>query len=160
MEQPVPGEAPDSPITHGICNDCSTKISLEMGMPTRDYLDEIPLPVLVVNDEGRVLTANRQARLALGKELDQIENNTGGIVFECAHARLPGGCGKTEHCSGCTIRRSVMETFVSGKAIVRRTVSLNRCSPDGVRESRFLVSTEKAGEVVLLRIDEVGVEKH
>jgi hypothetical protein len=79
----------------------------------------------------------------------------GGDVFECAYARLPGGCGRTAHCSGCTIRQTVMDTVRTGQGHLRAPAYLNRATPDGVQRIPLTISTERVGDFVLLRIDAV-----
>jgi hypothetical protein len=75
--------------------------------------------------------------------------------MECAYSKLPEGCGNTTHCVACTIRNNVMATFETGKSLERVPAFLNRLDRDSVYKTRFLISTEKVAEVVLLRIDEV-----
>jgi nitrogen fixation/metabolism regulation signal transduction histidine kinase len=112
-------------------------------------------PVLVVDSGDRIESANRKAREMLEKELAEIKGSSRGVVFECAYARLPEGCGKTDHCSGCAIRRTIAHTFESGKSSLRVPATLKCELPKEGEDRRFLISTEKAGDVVLLRIDDV-----
>jgi PAS domain-containing protein len=149
----------DALITHGICDECAFHLRAQVGMPLRDFLDGLGVPVLLLDSDGNVKTANKTVRQFLKKDLTQIEGNKGGDVFECRHATLPGGCGKTVHCSGCTIRRTVMDTFSSGKSQEKLRAYLNRETPDGSQPLRLLISTEKVHDVVLLRIDEITVDE-
>jgi hypothetical protein len=75
-------------------------------------------------------------------------------VLECAHAREPGGCGETVHCLACTIRRNVVETHRTGVPGTRVPAHLNVARGDGVESTRFVVSTRKVQQLLLLRIDE------
>lgn len=143
-------------ITHGICDTCAYHIIAQAGMPLQEYLDGLHAPVLVVNGDGIVETANAQARDILQKEPSQIEGQAGGDVFECAYARLPEGCGNTIHCAGCTIRRTVMHTHQTGESHTREPAVLNWESANETQQIPFLISTEKVGDVVLLRVDRVG----
>jgi hypothetical protein len=149
----------DAFITHGICDECAFHLHAQVGMPLRDFLDGLGVPVLLLDSDGNVKTANKAVRQFLKKDLLQIEGYKGGNVFECTHATLPGGCGKTVHCSGCTIRRTVMDTLNSGKSHEKAPASLNRETPDGSQALRLLISTEKVQDVVLLRIDEITVDE-
>ena len=79
-----------------------------------------------------------------------------GDVFECANARLPGGCGRTIHCSGCTLRRTVTDTFTTGRSHVRVPAYLRRRRDEDAGAVSLLITTEKVGGVVLLRVDHVG----
>ena len=123
----------------------------------KDFIDQLVRPVLVVNSEGRVKTGNEAACEMLNKGIDSMEGYMGGDVVECAYAKLPGGCGKTKHCTGCTIRNTVMRTFSTGKSQSKVEAYQYIQMPDDVKKMRFLITTEKVGEIVLLKIDEAGV---
>jgi PAS domain-containing protein len=154
------GEAagPDAPVSHGICRECSDNLFFQVGVDLRRYLDSLPAPVVAVDPNGVVTTANAKARQMLGKDSPEIDGRRGGQVFECAYARLPEGCGNTVHCSGCTIRRAVMQTWETGGSMLRAPASLIQDGPEGEQRVRLLISTQKFGSVVLLRIDEMSKE--
>ncbi|MGD8797154.1 MAG: hypothetical protein PVJ44_01480 [Desulfobacterales bacterium] len=142
-------------ITHGICGSCRDNVLFQMGVDLGVFLDSLKLPIVVVNRKGKIVTGNNQARQLFGKKLTEIEGYKGGEVFECSHARLPEGCGSTTHCSGCTIRRTVMETHGTGRSFLRVPATLNRYYPENSKNVRLLISTERLADLVLLRIDEM-----
>jgi PAS domain-containing protein len=129
-----------------------------MGVELGVFLDSLKPPIVVVDQEGAVVTGNDKVRELLQKKLSDIEGYKGGDVFECAYARLPEGCGNTVHCSGCTIRRTVMETHETGKGFLRVPATLKRYAPLDTIDIKLLISTERIGDVVLLRIDEMEAE--
>ena len=145
-------------ITHGICRNCRDNILFQLGVELEAYLDSLQVPIVLVNREGIVVSVNNQAKTMLCKDLAEIKGYKGGEVFECAYARLPEGCGNTTHCSGCTIRRTVMETYGTGKSFLRVPATLNQNSPEDPKETDLLISTERIAELVLLRIDKIGSE--
>jgi PAS domain-containing protein len=145
-------------ITHGICRNCRDNILFQLGVELEAYLDSLQVPIVLVNREGIVVSVNNQAKTMLCKDLPEIKGYKGGEVFECAYARLPEGCGNTTHCSGCTIRRTVMETYGTGKSFLRVPATLNQNSPEDPKETNLLISTERIAELVLLRIDKIGSE--
>ena len=145
----------DSVITHGICEDCRFHVIAQLGMQLDEFLDGLPAPVVMVDSGGTVKTANKPARNILHKDMNEIKGYLGGDVFECAYAALPGGCGQTIHCSGCTIRNAVTETYNTGKSLLKIPAYLNRESRDGTDRLDLLISTEKVGEYILLRIDSI-----
>jgi hypothetical protein len=53
----------------------------------------------------------------------------------------------------------VTDNYESGKSLFRVPAYLNRKTSDGSQKFRFLISTERVREVVLLRIDEVAMEE-
>jgi hypothetical protein len=145
----------ENAITHGICGTCGQNLLFQMGVDLLVFLDSLKLPVVVVNQAGKIVTGNGQARTMLRKGLPEIEGYNGGEVFECAYARLPEGCGNTTHCSGCTIRRTVMETYASGRSFFRVPALLCRNTPEDPVIIKLQISTEKVSDLVLLRIDEI-----
>lgn len=145
----------DHVITHGICETCKDNLFFQMGVDLPVFLDSLKLPIVVVDRTGAIVTGNHQARAMLQKELPEIQGYKGGAVFECAYARLPDGCGNTVHCSGCTIRRTVMETHDTGKSFLRVPATLNRNTLQALEKINLLISTERLADIVLLRIDEI-----
>jgi PAS domain-containing protein len=152
----IESSADQDAITHGLCPECAHHLFAQAGMPLEEYLDGLGAPILVVDASGTIQTADRQARALLQKELVEIQGYRGGEVFECVHARLPGGCGNTVHCSGCAIRHTVMETLRTGTGHLCVPAYLDHAAPGGTERIRFLISTEKVDEMILLRIDAVG----
>jgi PAS domain-containing protein len=76
---------PDAPVSHGICDDCA--VFFRQNTPTsriREFLDRFQEPVLLVNSDAVVLTANRPARAMLGKDFPEIEN------FLCGDVSMKG----------------------------------------------------------------------
>ncbi len=142
--------------SHGICPDCLPFIVRDLGLSMEEFLDTLSAPVLVVQDEGRVLAANAAARALLSKPQEQISGCLGGEVISCRHAYEAGGCGQTIHCESCAIRRTVMRTMETGEPQLRVPAYADIGDLSGDRKVRFLISTEKRGGCVLLRIDEVG----
>ena len=153
-ELPSKGTRDDSVITHGMCDECLAYYKTN-GSSLRDFLNKLKVPVLAVDGNVTVLTASDQACSMLDKELPEVQGRLGGDAIECAYARLPGGCGKTVHCRSCTIRLTVTDTYATGRSHEKVPAYADLEKPDGVKNLRFLISTEKMGDIVLLRIDDV-----
>ncbi len=149
----------DTPITtHGICADCTKKVLLSRAKTLRSYLDRFSGPVFLVDSDGRIVTANKEGFSVLGKRPEEVEGQLGGDAFECRYAGLPGGCGKTIHCKTCTIRRTVTDTQQSGRSHIKVIAYPDLHHITGDKRIRFLISTEKIGNAVFLRIDEISEE--
>jgi hypothetical protein len=146
----------ETAITHGICHKCFDNFFGPHKYNLLDFLDNLEAPVIVIDSTVRVMSANKQARELLKKESKDIEGVRGGDVFECAFAKLPGGCGNTVHCDACTIRNTVMDTFQTGKSHLKTPAYLLQGIPDNYQEIQFEISTEKVKDVVLLRIDKIA----
>jgi len=157
----IPGNSvPFGEISHGICELCFAKIESIYGTPLIDYLDTLSVPVALVDKDGIVVTGNRQLQSLLGKDLSRIEGFRGGNVFECVYSTLPEGCGKTIHCSACTIRNTVMDTYNTGNNHYRRLSYLNQGTLQDINQIIVLITTVKSGDYILLRVDEIDASKH
>lgn len=105
-------------VSHGMCPSCAEHFeALWRGMSLGEYLDELSLPVLVVNGEGRVVAANERLAKLFGRDRAEMSGLLEGEALACVNSRLPGGCGKTVHCRECAIRRSVERVAATGVAL-------------------------------------------
>lgn len=153
---PEQGRGHDSrTMVRSICTTCLEHFVFQMGVPLQSFLDSLPAPIFVVSDDVVVQAANKEGFALLRKEARQVLKKLGGIVFDCAYAQLPEGCGRTVHCSGCAIRRSVHHTYTTGKSLIEEPATL-RCDDSSSPRIDMRISTEKMGDVVLLRIDQFG----
>jgi PAS domain-containing protein len=146
-------DAGAGPVTHGICAACRRSFFGRSLGELDLFLDTLDLPVLVVDGDAAVSYANRAARKALGKDLPAVRGFRNGDVFECVNARLPGGCGQTDRCRGCLIRRAVEETWVTGEGREGLPTLITRLKRGRKETMRAVISTERLGNAVLLRID-------
>ncbi len=144
-------------VADGICSSCLKDLLASARKPLQAFLDGLGVPILLLDDDARVRTANRQALELLRKDPAAVENHYIGDAIECVHAREPGGCGKTVHCKTCTVRRSVVDTYTTGRPLVRVPAYADIAMFAETKPIRYLISTEKIGELVMLRIDEASV---
>ncbi|MBN1865783.1 hypothetical protein JW916_00690 [Candidatus Sumerlaeota bacterium] len=154
-ESPATGY-PKGTVSHGMCEFCAKHFLAQIGMPLEEYLDGLEAPTVCVAPNGTIATASRKASEMLGKPALQIQGYAGGEVFECKYARLPEGCGNTIHCSGCTIRKTVMDTLETGTPHHRVPACLERHADDGPKRISLLISTERIGGVVFLEVDSIA----
>lgn len=143
-------------VSHGICPECTNKLRLELHMPIDRFIEQLPAPVLATEIyNGRVIVkaANGPACAAVGKELREVVQHLAGNVFECGNARLPEGCGRTIHCSGCAIRRAVLRTWETGEPQSMVPATFSRADADDPASVTMHITTVKIGELVALRID-------
>ena len=143
-------------ISHGICETCAENFLNDSPQQLLDYLDDLHIPVLLVDQDGKIIRSNQNASKKIGKKIDQIVGYRGGEVFDCVHANLEGGCGHTIYCSDCTIRQSVNETYSTGNSIINRTAYLTVCREGISRREKILISTEKLGNLVLLKVESIS----
>jgi hypothetical protein len=143
-------------VTRSICPACREHFAFQMGVPLQSYLDSLPVPIFVVDDDVVVQAANKSGYSLLQKGPDQVLKRLGGIVFECAYARLPEGCGRTVHCTACAIRRSVAHTYETGESLENVPALMHCGRADEEQDIAMHISTEMMGAIVLLRIDSIA----
>jgi PAS domain-containing protein len=107
-----------------------------------DVFDAYPAPTLLVDDDVRVLHANRAARDLLGLRGDGSDAllTRGGELLHCVNAAAhPDGCGHADACKKCVIRNSVGAALSSGA--VRRARAFMQLRNEGrLDEAHFLIS--------------------
>ncbi len=145
------------PITHGICRACADALLADLTAPLDSSLERLAAPILVVDSDVTVIGANSQALAALAKPLEEVTGQRGGDVIGCQWSHQPGGCGRQVCCRTCAIRRTVSDTHSTGVARKAVPAYTDVVTPAGPRRLNLLISTEKLGDLVLLRIDELGL---
>ena len=149
-----PGSGDDEVITHGICGDCISNLELQEGAELSLLLESVSEAVLVLDDDGDIQGMSKKAGELLRIDHQAFTKKPPGMVFECPHARNPAGCRHTIHCSGCTIRMAIQETARTGKSVVRRPATVKETDAT----AGLLITTEKTGRMVLLRIEYLAQE--
>ncbi|MBI1388963.1 MAG: hypothetical protein GC154_10995 [bacterium] len=146
-------------VSHGICIECAEKLFQENPLQIQYFLNRFEIPILLVDDDCRVISANDRALELTCQSLECATGRLAGDVMECKHAKA-GGCGKTVHCKACAIRNSVTHTHQTGETLYRIPAFQNLIQGDREIKVRFLISTEKIKDVVILKIEEVsGVQQ-
>jgi PAS domain-containing protein len=146
----------DGPVSHGICRACAV---LHFGpiQPKnfQQVIDSLGLPVVVVNRDGRIRGASRQAAALLGKDAADLAGLLPGEAIECSNAHEPGGCGGTGNCQGCQIRRAINSTRTDGTP--KRSITSTHVIVHGARAERmrFVLSTERTLELVVLHLEDI-----
>ncbi len=143
----------DRRIAHTLCSRCRKSFVFQMGVPLQTFIDSLPAPIFVVDDDMNVKAVNREGRALFKKGRNEVLGRPGGVVFDCAYAQLPEGCGRTIHCSGCAIRRSVYHTWETGERLIDVPATIRFARQGEALEIGLLVSTERMGDVVLLRVN-------
>lgn len=151
------GGAAQRRVTADICASCLAAAS---GMPDkRGLLESIDAPVLLMQGSPRqVVTANRSALTLFAKPLHEVESYRGGEVFDCVHAFTEAGCGKDVNCESCAIKAAIVDTFDTATPHDGVTSGLTLRKADGDKRCVLQVSTEKAGDLALVRIDRYDVD--
>lgn len=143
------------PISHEICLGCVRKFQKNESC-SEEFLTNMSGAVLLVDENRRILDANDAGFKAAGKmDPHRIRGLQLGEVFECTHALLSEGCGNTVHCRCCTIHRMVEDCQLTARRHLQVPAFSDKLIYHNIRSIRFLISTEKIGNHILLRIDAV-----
>ncbi|HUL54055.1 MAG TPA: hypothetical protein VLT83_11660 [Opitutaceae bacterium] len=148
---PAPASA-DGAGPAGLCPDCARRLQDERPIALADLVNEFAVPVLAVTDDVVVLAANDAARANFNLTAVEMTGRRGGDIIECVHARQPGGCGRTVHCPGCTLRQTVVATAADGKPRRRVRAVQSVATAQGVKLRTFRLSTQAIGGTVLVTI--------
>ncbi len=115
----------DKRYSHGMCVDCYERRMKQMaGISFDEYLEDFDVPVVIVDQEARLVAINTKALAILNIPSENVRGLLGGEALECVYARLVEGCGRTAHCSACTIRRLVEKTRKAKRNQVNQQVFL------------------------------------
>lgn len=155
LGEPLERDLPGEHTSHGVCRKCLDVCMAGAGKRLDEFLDTLQAPVVVVDGGVRVVAANALAQKLVAKNMKAISGHLAGEVFECVHSHEPSGCGHTLHCESCMIRSSVTKTFQTGNPCIRVPACQDLDTFEGPRKVRFLITTEKVGGTVLLRIDDL-----
>ncbi len=124
-----------------------------------DIMNTIPVPILLVDDDVRILDLNSAASAAFGVSREVARLRRGGDALHCLHSRdVPEGCGRGPACQSCVIRNSVSSS-VKGAGTTRRRMKFEIEAQPRNKELELLISASpfpQAGtNVVLLVIEDI-----
>lgn len=145
----------DRPITHGICPRCLAKVLSGYPVPLDDFLGFFDAGVMILDESGRAVSANGTACSLFRKELAEVRGAAKGVLFGCAYAHEESGCGHSSHCSKCTLRQVVDRCLHMGENKAACSILLQKDLGEGLQTCRVVISVERIGAGVMLRIDSV-----
>lgn len=143
-------------VSHALCADCAVDLEYSR-IPLAEFLERLDGPVLAADQDVRLLGANQALCSTIACDPEGLIGRSGGEVLQCVHSTEGGGCGRTIHCSGCTIRRAVNRTRRTGVPAFNVPAFTYVKTPDGTAQLDLRVSTQMVGPVILLRVDALEV---
>jgi len=106
----------------------------------RTILNALPQPVLVVDEDVRILEFNQAAGSLLAGERELVIRQRGGDVMHCIHStENPEGCGHSNACQTCVVRNSV-RSILSGDPVHRRKAQMEFQTPQGIKQADMLIT--------------------
>jgi len=107
-----------------------------------DLFNAIPSPLLVVDNDIRILHLNTAAEGLMqdGDDHNNIYLKRGGDALHCMHAaESPEGCGSALACKDCVIRNSVGEALCGNK-VYRKKTMMGLVTEEKIKEVYVLVT--------------------
>ena len=145
----------DLGATHGICSECFEYFSRQWnGYHLSEYLDTFTEPMIIFSPNARVVAYNSSYARNFLKEDGKTVGLLGGEFLECAHSRLPEGCGRTVCCRDCAIRNAILTTLRTGQPQEKVPAFLNTFEKGKPLVKNLTLSTERHGPVVRMMIEE------
>lgn len=150
--------------SHGICVDCAEQLALDDRMTLAEFLDTLDAPVVVVDEAHETAFSNTRAKTlypAAESTIPPASSNEPRhplstlpppVVHDCIASSELGGCKRTLHCAGCTIRRAVMKTYMTGEETNDVPACLTKDNPDSPEEASLWVSTSLVEKVVVVQV--------
>ena len=106
----------------------------------RMLLDAMPCPVLVVEEDVRIVDFNTAAGKILDEKRELVLHRRAGEILHCLHSiETPEGCGHAPACLQCPIRNAV-NSALEGQTPLRQTVKLELVMQERVVEALFLIT--------------------
>lgn len=123
-------------------------------------INAIPSPLLVEDQDLRIIQYNSAASVLFGQEPEHILRHKTGDTLHCVNAaKTTKGCGHSADCSSCNVRNSVKQAFAD-KMINRLKTKMDLVSGNKVQEIHLLVTTSpfvfKENRYVLLLLEDIS----
>lgn len=159
---------PDNPDKEDLCQ---ADMSLIPTSGNPDWIepgvlfDEAPFAMIIVNHDRRVLHCNKAAAAMAGRAQIASIGFRGGEFLRCIYAfNDPRGCGYSEACESCIVRKTVELTFQMGLDHRHVEAPVYLCAEDGCRENWVQVSTTLVKfpeeEGVLVCLEDISDRKY
>jgi signal transduction histidine kinase len=122
--------------------------------------DSAPVMMILMDRERRVRRVNSAAIEFLGRPTEEMIGLRGGEALRCLNALDdPQGCGFGPACETCVVRRTVLDTFETGKSYRRIEAGLPIPRGEQPEERKLLVSTAPTSvlgsPMVLVSIEDI-----
>ena len=106
--------------------------------------ENAPLIMMLVDGERRIREMNKLAEQFAGAPAAELIGRRGGEALRCLHALDdPEGCGFGPFCQDCPVRRTVVETFETGRSHHQVEARLPFALEGKLQNITFLVCTAR-----------------
>ena len=136
-----------------------TSLKTQQDLQLEKVLDAIPSMIIIVDNDMRVIYANKSALTTLGKDTDIILRRLCGEVMHCINVfKTDKDCGLSDFCQDCVLRRAVTATN-NNDPVFREKHKMIKQISDVQHEVIYLVSSspvEFSGDIfTLLTLEDI-----
>ena len=142
-------ESDGSPLVLNMGIDITARKQAEEAAKEREeqlatIYEHAPLIMLLVDVDRRVCRANKLAEQITGKKAADLVGQPAGAALNCVNALDdPQGCGFGRNCQNCTVRRTILDTFATGRSYHQVEASLPFIIDGKTTEMTFLLCTAR-----------------
>lgn len=106
----------------------------------RPIIQYLPLAVIVVDKDRKILLANETAEIISKKTEVELLDLRGGEALGCVYANShPNGCGSAKACDICELKNAVVDSFIRKESITLNDTTLH-FKDIGIRNLRVSIS--------------------
>ena len=122
-------------------------------------IDSLPSALFIVDKDFKICDTNPEAKKMFKVDAEEIIHRLCGEILNCQHAiEDEAGCGNTQYCEYCVIRRSV-EIAGKGLSVYKKEYEL-KIKKDGRKSTRHALVTSSpfeymGSDLILLVIEDV-----
>lgn len=121
--------------------------------------DTVPVPVLVVDDDVRVILPNDAAKAMFAMEGADTSMKRAGELLSCVNS-LEKGCGRSRFCKDCVIRKSVNRAISEGDKVFRLRTRVKLLRDGEQRNVNLLVTavpfSDKDRKLSLVMLEDIN----
>ncbi|TKB07251.1 PAS domain-containing protein [Desulforhopalus sp. IMCC35007] len=127
-------------------------------------IDALPSALFIVDKDFKICDVNPEAKKMFKIDAEEIVHRLCGEILNCQHAiEEEVGCGNTQYCEDCVIRRSV-ENAGKGVSVYKKKYEL-KVIKDGKKSSRYTQVTSSpfeymGNDLILLVIEDITEMYH
>ncbi len=135
--------------THCICNDVTKQRHAQRELQNKEYafeaiFNDFPLTTLLVDKDRRIHHINELGLQLTGNTKTNVTGLRAGEALRCIHhLDDPRGCGFSEACKECTIRKTALDTLNNDRRHQLVEASLSVHTSKTTETYYFLVSTAR-----------------
>jgi hemerythrin len=141
----------DTEVSHGVCSDCLPNVLSGNDIPIEAYLESIPYPALLVDDDGDPIASNELYRSKIGNDTKVSKNLMDGRTTEKDDSSPTGQRYK----GTSTVRMMVKEALRTGADTATTSASAEISGKGRRGRMNMLLGAQRIGKDFIVEIEDV-----